>query len=142
MLFLETGSPVKSLSSKTLTLSTCFCLRNLFAALDFPPDNALHVSMGQSRIHQARSFCGPNVSLFQQNPICLGPDMKVSCKQICILLHPLYSKSDSIFRLTPVCPVVSRWFGGSVLDVGCLGRVLGVGWLGENTKITKNSFKK
>ena len=36
MLFLETGSPAKSLSTKTVTLSTCFCLRYLSAALGFP----------------------------------------------------------------------------------------------------------
>ena len=36
MLFLETGSPAKSLSTKTVILSTCFCLRNLSAALGFP----------------------------------------------------------------------------------------------------------
>ena len=71
MPFLETGSPAKSLSSKTVILSICFCLRNLSAALVFPPDIALHFSMGQRRIHEARSFSGPNVSLFQQNPICM-----------------------------------------------------------------------
>ena len=48
----------------------------------FPPDTALHVSMGQSRIHEARSFSGLNVSQSQQDPSCLGPGMKVSCKQI------------------------------------------------------------
>ena len=38
----------------------------------FPPDTALHASTGQSRIHEARSFSGPDVSLFQQDPICLA----------------------------------------------------------------------
>ena len=42
-------------------------------------------------------------SLFQQDPICLGLSMKVSCKQICIVLPHLSSESDSVFRLTPVC---------------------------------------
>ena len=31
----------------------------------------------------------------------------VSCKQLCILLFHLSSESDSVFRLTPVCLVVS-----------------------------------
>ena len=52
------------------------------------------------------TFSGPNVSLFQQDPICLGPGMKVPCKQICIVLLHLSSESDSVFRLTPVCLVV------------------------------------
>ena len=44
MLFLETGSTTKSLSTKNVILSTCLCLRNLSAALGFPPDIVLHVS--------------------------------------------------------------------------------------------------
>ena len=32
MLFLGTGSPAKSLSTKTVNLSTCFCLRNITAS--------------------------------------------------------------------------------------------------------------
>ena len=73
----------------------------------FLPDTALHVSTGQSRNHEARSYSGPKVSLFQQDPVCLGPSIKVSYKQICIVLLHLSSESDSVFRLTPVCPVVS-----------------------------------
>ena len=61
------------------------------------PDTVLCVSMEQSRILAVRSLSGPSVSLLQQDPICLGPSMKVSCMQICILLR------DSVFRLTPVC---------------------------------------
>ena len=38
--------------------------------------------------------------------ICRGPSMKVSYKQICILLRHLFSESDSFFRLAPVCLVV------------------------------------
>ena len=72
----------------------------------FPPDIALHVSTGQSRIHEARSFSGASVSLFQQDPMCLGPSMKVSYKQMCILLRRFYSESDFVFRLVPVCLVV------------------------------------
>ena len=36
MLFLETGSPAKSLSTKTVILSTCSCLRNRYAIRGFP----------------------------------------------------------------------------------------------------------
>ena len=36
LLILETGSPAKSLSTKTVILSACFCLRNLSAASGFP----------------------------------------------------------------------------------------------------------
>ena len=56
--------------------------------------------MGQRRSHEASSFAGPDVSLFQQDPICLGPSMKISYKQICILSHHLFSESDPVFRLT------------------------------------------
>ena len=73
----------------------------------FPPATALHVSVKQNRIHEARSFSGPNVSLFQHDPIHLGPSMRVSCKQICIVLLHLSSESDFVFRLTQVCPVIS-----------------------------------
>ena len=69
----------------------------------FPPNIGLHVSTGRSRIHEAHSFTGPIVSLFLQDPTCLGPSMKVSY----ILLHHLYSTSDSVFRPVPVCFVVS-----------------------------------
>ena len=48
----------------------------------FPPDTVLHVAMGSSQIFEARSSSGPNVSLFQPDLICLGPNMKVSSKQI------------------------------------------------------------
>ena len=74
----------------------------------FPPDNVLHVSTGQSRIHEARSSSGPNVSLFQPDLICLGPNMNVSYKQVCNVLLHLSSESDSVFLLTPFCLVISR----------------------------------
>ena len=105
--FLETGSPAKSLSTKTVILSACSCLRNRSAALGFTTRNRAVRFNGQSRNHEARSFSGPNVSPFLQDPICLGPSLKVSYKQICILLHLLYSESDSVFRPTPVCLAVS-----------------------------------
>ena len=59
------------------------------------------------RIREAHSFSGPNVLVIQQDPICLGPSMKVSSKQICILLRHHHSESDSVFRPAPVCLVVS-----------------------------------
>ena len=52
-------------------------------------------------------FTRLHVSLFLQDPICLGLGMKVSYKQICIVLLHLSSKSDSFCRLTPTCLVVS-----------------------------------
>ena len=53
------------------------------------------------------TFSGPNVSLFQPDLICLGPSMKVTCKQICIVLHLLSSESDFFCRPTPTRLVVS-----------------------------------
>ena len=50
---------------------------------------------------------GQRFRLFQPNPICLVPGQKVSHKQICIVLLHLFSESDSVFRLTPTCLVVS-----------------------------------
>ena len=73
----------------------------------FQPDIALHVSVGRSRIHEAGSFPGLTVSRFLQDPISLGPGVKVSHKQICTLLHLLHSESDSVFRLTPACLAIS-----------------------------------
>ena len=107
MLFLETGSPAKSLSTKTVILSTCFCLRNLSAALGFPTRYRAARFQRDSQILEARSFSGANVSLCLRDPICLGPSMKVSCNLICIVLFHLSSESDSVLRRTPVCLVVS-----------------------------------
>ena len=81
------------------TSQCCFGLSHLIPRCTFQRDKV--------GIHEARSFSGPNVSLFQQDPICLGPGMKVSCKQICTASLRLSSESDSVFRLTPVCPVVA-----------------------------------
>ena len=39
---------------------------------------------------------GPNVSLFPPDPICHGPNMKVSYKQICIVFLHLSLESDSV----------------------------------------------
>ena len=43
-----------------------------------------------------------------QDPICLWPNVKVRYKKICILFRHLHSESDSVFRLAPLCLVVSR----------------------------------
>ena len=51
-------------------------------------------------------FSGPNASRLLQSLICLGPNMKVTRTQICIVLHLLSSKSTSFYRLTPTCLVV------------------------------------
>ena len=111
--------PIPSCSSLRLGRQQSRCPRRLWSCQHvsvfdisallwaFLPETALHVSKGPSRNHEARSFSGPNVSLFQQDPICVGPSMKVSCKQICIVLLHLSSESDSVFRPTPVCPAVS-----------------------------------
>ena len=97
-----------SRSELTLLISKC-------GSQSVPPNLALHASLGQIRIHKARSFAEPAVSLFQQNPTCLGPSVKVSNKQICTLLSQSYSESDSVFRVTQVCLVVS------VMGAHCLG---------------------
>ena len=99
--FFETGSPAKVLSTKTASLSTCF-----WPPWASSPDIALHVSTGQSRIREAHSFSGPNVRCFSKIQY-VGPSMKVSCKQICILLLHLSAEADSVFRLTQVCLAVS-----------------------------------
>ena len=98
----DCGSPAKSLSTKTVILSTCSSLPNLNAALVSQPDIALHVPAEESRKHEVHSFSGPNASRCLQSLIGLG---KVSCTQICIV-HLLSSKSDSICRRTPTCLVV------------------------------------
>ena len=135
--------PVPSCSSSRPGRQQCRCPRRLWSCQHvsvfvisallwaFPPGIALHVSTGQSRIREAHSFSGPNVSLFLQDPICLGPRMKASCKQICIVLHHLSSESDSVFILTPVCLLVSlvvsslSWFSPSRLieDEWCMSQV-------------------
>ena len=68
------------LSRTELTLQISKC-----GSQPVPPSLVLHASLGQIRIHKARSFAGPAVSLFQQKPACLGPSMNVSNKQICTL---------------------------------------------------------
>ena len=107
MLFFETGSPTKSLSTKTVILSTCFCLRNLSAALGFPTKYRAACFNETKSNSRSSLVLGPNASPIQQDPICNGPGMRGSCKQICIVLFHLSLESDSVFRLTPVCLVVS-----------------------------------
>ena len=50
----------------------------------------------------SKSYC----SFESQSLISLGPDMKVSFTQICIVWHPRSSELDSFFCLTPTCVVV------------------------------------
>ena len=124
--------PILSCSSSRLGRQQSPCPRRLWSCQRvsvfeisaplwaFPPDIALHVSTGQSRIHEARSFSGPNVALFQLDPMCLGPSMKVSYKQICILLRHLSSESDSVLGPTPVCPVVTLVVSSPLLCSYCI----------------------
>ena len=53
VLFLATGSPAKSLSTKTVILSTCPSLRNRIAAFGSRQDTVLQASVEQSRIPKA-----------------------------------------------------------------------------------------
>ena len=67
--------------------------------------------------------------MFQQNPNCLGP-IPGPNKQICTLFRQSYSESDSVFRLTPVCLVVS------VLECSFLG--FGVAsWFNDHNPTTQ-----
>ena len=70
------------LSRSELTLQITKC-----GSQSVQPNLVVHASMEKLRIYKARSFARPAVSLFQQNPICLGSSMKVSYKQMCILLR-------------------------------------------------------
>ena len=94
-------------ASKVAVHEDCDLVNTFLSALlwAFPPDTALHVSTGYRRIHEARSFSGLDVSAKSN---CRGPSTKFSHKQICIVLLHLSSESDSVFRLTPVFPLVSR----------------------------------
>ena len=74
-----------------LTLQSSKC-----GSQSVPPNLVLNASLGQIRTHKMRLFAKPAVSLFQQNPTCLGPRMKVSNKQICTLVRQSYSKADSV----------------------------------------------
>ena len=116
MLFLETGSPAKSAVHGECDLVNVFSrLRHFSVALGLsPPDTALALfQRDKIEFTRLRSFSGPNVSLFQQDPICLGPDTKVSCKQICnrVCFIFLQNRTPS-FRLTQV---LSCRFSGGVL---------------------------
>ena len=95
--FLETWSPAKSLSTKTVILSTCSCPRNRKADLGFPTRYRASPEK-QSRILAVPSASGPNALQVLQSPICLGPNKKVSCTQICIVLYLLSSELDSFSR--------------------------------------------
>ena len=108
MLFLETWSPARSLSTKTVILSTCFCLRYLSAALGFPTKyRAARFNGAKSNSRGSLILWAKGFAFFSQIQFCLVPGQKVSHKQICIVLLHLFSESDSVFRLTPTCLVVS-----------------------------------
>ena len=109
-------SPAKSLSTKTVILSTCFCLRYLST-----PDTALHVSTGQNRIHEARSFSWPNVALFQQDSICLGPGMKVSFgfeNTVCVFESIVIQQTLKVVALHCRSHIMI-WIPSSHLDQDC-----------------------
>ena len=101
----------KYYSTKKLRKHVCqlilVCTTQKRGSQSVPPNLVLSTSLGHIRIHKARSFARPAVPLFQQNPTCLGPSINVSNKQICTLLRQSRSESDSVFRLLPVCLVVS-----------------------------------
>ena len=78
------------------------------------PDIALHVTMGQSRIHEAPSFSGPNVSRFLQDQIFLGP------KNESLTQADLYFVASSLFRIgvrLPSNTILSCSFSRGVLTV-------------------------
>ena len=113
--FLETGSPAKSLSTKTVILSTCFCLRNLSADLGFP------TRYRTARFNGTKSSSRGSLILWAKCFAASARSLKVSYKQICILLRHFYSESDSVFRLEPVCLVVFVFHPDSLMTSGaCL----------------------
>ena len=139
MLFLQTGSPAKSLSTKTVILSTCFCLRNPSAALGFPTRYRAARFSGiksNSRGGSLSSFSWPNASQFLQGLICLGPKMKVSYKPICIVLLLLSLESDSVFLLTPVCLAVSLSWCAHCFNV----RIIASGWTDDEWSVSQIRF--
>ena len=91
----------KSLSTKTVILSTCFCLRNLSADLGFP------TRYRTARFNGTKSSSRGSLILWAKCFAASARSLKVSYKQICILLRHFYSESDSVFRLEPVCLIVS-----------------------------------
>ena len=72
MLFLETGSPAKSLSTKTVVL--VFEIATQIWVSE--PNIALHISVEYGRIREVHIFSGPNAPRLLQNLNCLGKNMK------------------------------------------------------------------
>ena len=104
---LKTGSPAKSLSTKTVILSACSCLRNRRAALVFPTRYRAARFSGTKSNSRGTLILWVKCFAVSARSNLSWQSMKVSYKQICILLHLLYSESDSVFRLTPVCLAIS-----------------------------------
>ena len=61
----------------------CFGLSNQISRCTF--------QWGKVEFTRLAHSLGQMYLLFQQDPICLGPNMRVSCMQICILLDPIQS---------------------------------------------------
>ena len=72
----------------------------------FSPDITLHVFNRTKSNSRSSLILWAKCLLFQQDPVRLGPSMKVSHKKTCIVLLHFSSQSDSALRLTPVCLVV------------------------------------
>ena len=109
VLFLETGSPAKSLSRKTVILSTCSCLRNRIAAFGFP-NKIPYCTLQWNKVEFSWfSSSGPNVLLFPPSLICLGPKLESLNSKICIVLHLLSSELDSFFRPHPLALQFLSW---------------------------------
>ena len=107
VLFLESGSPPKSLSTKIAIFSACSCLRNSLSVLGVPTrylavrfDGTTSNSRG-SLILRAKCVAVP------PSLLCLEPNATVACKQTCFVLHLPSSELDSCSRLTHPCLVVS-----------------------------------
>ena len=73
------------------------------------PDIALHVSKGQSRIHEVRSSSVPNVSRFLQGLIRLGPNLRVSHARVCATLHRLTQQAGGYADMERHVPELHNW---------------------------------
>ena len=93
MLFLETRSPAKSLSTKTVILSTCYCLRNLRAALGIPTRYRAARFNGTKSNSRGSLILWANVLLFQQDPNLSG------VKYESLIQADLYILASALFRM-------------------------------------------
>ena len=73
-----TGSPAKSLPTKTVMLFTCSCLRRRSAARCFPTKYRAASFSGMNSNARGHSFAGLNAFHSLLNPTSLGPNTKVS----------------------------------------------------------------